>query len=424
MATRTTHELDNRSPKVVDLETGPVLGSVRELSTLDLAIILVERKRLILSIILAFSIVAAIVSLLLPKIYTATVTVLPPQQPSPISSALASQLGNLGGFAALAGNSVGLRNPNYLFVGMLRGRTVEEAMINRFGLMSEYHTQNLQDACRAFEHHSDVDGAAKDGMIHIAVEDRNPQRAAELANGYVDELKKLSQHLAITEASQRRLFFEQQLAQAKDSLADAEEALKETEQATGVIELTGQARALIESAASLRAEIAAKEVEIQGMETYATNQNPQLVVAQQELAGLKLQLSKLGGPGETAAELIVPRGKVPQASLEYVRKLREVKYRETIFEILAKQFELAKLDEAKEGLLIQVVDAATPPTKRSSPKRTLIVMGAAVIGLLLGIAIALLLAGVDYLMSQPESSAKLIYLRRMLAWNAQRPLAK
>ena len=195
----------------------------------------------------------------------------------------------------------------------------------------------------------------------------------------------MSQHLAITEAGQRRLFFEEQLKQANQNLADAEEALKVTEQRTGLIELDSQAKALIESGAALRAQIAAKEVQIQGMQTYATGQNAQLVEAQQELDGLRAQLAELGGGGGDSTAIIVPKGQMTEAGMEYVRKLRAIKYYETIFTVLARQFELAKLDEAKEGAIIQVVDPAIPPDKKSSPKRTLIVIVATFVGLLVGI---------------------------------------
>ena len=214
-------------------------------------------------------------------------------------------------------------------------------MVQHFGLMQEYRTQYLSDARKKFEHHVTVDGSGKDGLIHISVEDWSPNRAAELANGYVDQFRKLSEHLAITEASQRRLFFEQQLELAKNNLADAEEALKRTEQTTGLIQLDSQTRVLIASAASLRAEIAAKEVQIQAMQTYATDENAQYLEAQKELDGLRAQLAKLGGSEAGQDEnLIVPKGKVPEAGLQYVRKLRDVKYYETIFDILARQFEM------------------------------------------------------------------------------------
>jgi tyrosine-protein kinase Etk/Wzc len=383
-----------------------------EIYLLDLLIVLAERKRIILWITAGFAVFAIVVSLLLPKSYTATVTLLPPQQSSSMSTAMASQLS---GMAALTGASLGLKNPNDMYVAMFRSRTVEEGMVRHFGLIQEYHARYLSDASRAFESHATVEAGSKDGLIRISVEDHDPRRAAELANGYVDQFRTLSQNLAVTEASQRRLFFEQELKQAKDNLADAEEALRQTEQATGVIQLDSQTRALIESAASLRAQIEAREVEIQGMQTYATGENSQLVQARQELEGMRAQLAKLGGSEDGAnGGLMVPKGKVPEASLEYIRKLRDVKYNETIFDILARQFEVAKLDEAKQGALIQVVDPAVPPDTRSSPRRSLIVIGATALGFFFGVFVALLQAGFERMKDNPEAIQKLTMLHRAL----------
>ena len=302
-----------------------------EISLLDILILLAERKRLILAITAIFAMLAVVISLLLPLRYTAVVTLLPPQQNSSMSTMLNSQLGSLGSVAALAGGSLGIKNPNDMFVGMLKSRTVEDAMVRHYELMKEYRKRYLSDARKTFEDHAAVDDSGKDGLIKISIEDRGPGRAAELANGYVDQFRLLSQSLAITEASQRRVFFEGELENAKNNLGDAEEALKNTEQTTGLIQLDSQARALIESVASLRAQITAREVQIQGMKTYATGQNAQLVQAQRELDGLRAQLAKLGGSEESGnGELIVPKGKVPEAGLEYARKLRDVKYYETI----------------------------------------------------------------------------------------------
>ncbi len=387
-----------------------------EISLLDLMIVLAERKRTILWVTAVFAILAVIVSLILPKRYTATVTLLPPQQNTSMGAALASQLGNLGGMAALAGGSLGLKNPNDMFVAMLQSRTVADAMVQHFGLMQEYHARYLSDARKDFEGHATVDGSSKDGMIHISVEDGSPQRAAELANGFVDQFRDLSQHLAISEASQRRLFFEQELEQAKNNLANAEEALKQTEQTTGVIQPDSQERALIESAAALRAQITAREVQIQGMQTYATGENSQLIQAQQELAGLRAQLAKLGGSEATSGDaFIVPKGRVPEVGMEYIRKLRDVKYYETIFDILARQYEVAKLDEAKEGALIQVVDPAIAPDKRSYPKRVLIVIGFTAVGFSFGIFVALFQAGVQRLKDDPRASEQIRQLRSTLS---------
>jgi len=399
---------------------GRAIEDIGEISLLDLLIVLAERKRLIFQVTAVFAILAIVISLVLPKRYTATVTLLPPQQNSSVGAALASQMGNLSGIAALAGGSLGLKNPNDMFVGMLKSRTVEDALVNKYRLMDEYHKKYASDARKKFENLATVDGSGKDGLIHISVEDPDPRRAAELANGYVDQFRGLSEHLAITEASQRRLFFERELEQAKNSLAKAEEALKQTQQSTGLIELSGQSKALIESAASLRAQITAREVQIQGMQTYATEENAQLIQAQRELESLRAQLAKLdGSEADPSDELIVSKGRVSEAGMEYVRKLRDVKYNETIFEILARQFEIAKLDEAKQGALVQVVDPAIIPDKRSFPRRTLIVIGATVLGFLFGIFVAFLQVCFRRLRDDPEANPKLDLLWRALSLKRQ-----
>jgi uncharacterized protein involved in exopolysaccharide biosynthesis len=253
------------------------------------------------------------------------------------------------------------------------------------------------------------------------VEDHSAQKAAEMANGYVDAFRHLSEGLAITEASQRRLFFQQQLEQAKDNLANAEEALKKTEQTTGLIQLDSQARALIETAAALRAQITAKEVQIQAMSTYATGQNSQLVEAQQELDGLRAQLAKLGGDAENPESFFPSKGRVPEVGLEYVRKLRDVKYYETIFELLARELEVARIDEAREGSFVQVVDPAIVPDHKSSPKRALIVLVATFAGFFIGTLVALMQAGMSRLREDPESGPKLALLRAALS--RRRPAA-
>lgn len=378
-------------------QTGP--------SLLDVLALVIERRRFIGWVTSASIVLGACVALILPNRYTATVTLLPPQQNSSISAAVASQLGSLGGVAALAGGSLGLKNSNDLYVAMFRSRTVEDAMIERFALLNEYHVPRMSDGRKQFEKHTAIENGIKDGLIHISVSDHDAKRASELANGYVNQFRSLSEHLAITEASQRRLFFEKQIEQAKDHLVDAEEALKRTEQSTGLIQLDSQARALVESAALLRGQIAAKEVQIHAMETYATGQNSQLIQAQSELQTLRSELSKLGSSEPAIdGEIIVPKGKVPEASLEYVRKVRDVKYYETIFEILARQFELAKLDEAKQGAVIQVVDMAVPPDKKSFPPRSLITLGAALTGLVIAVCIVSLQNAWTRIKSDPTAS--------------------
>lgn len=394
----------------------PVKPAEDEISLLDLAIVLAERKRTIAWTTATFAAVSLLLALILPKVYTATVVIMPPQQNSSVATMLATQITSLAPMASLAGSSLGLKNPNDMYVSMLKSRAVEDAMITNpaFDLMKEYHARLLSEARKDFEKHTEVDGNGKDTLIRISVEDRDPTKAAAMANAYVKQFQDLSKNIAFTEASQRRLFFQDQLEAAKDKLADAEEALKNTQQQTGLIQLDSQARALIESAASLRAQIAVKEMEIQGISSYAAGDNPQLTQARGELNSLQAQLAKLGGSEDTANSLIVPKGKVPQAGLEYVRKLRDVKYYETIFDILARQFEIAKLDEAKEGAVIQVVDPAIVPDHKSSPKRLLIVVVGTLAGFFVGVLVALTKAGLERLKSDPEADAKLALFKSAL----------
>jgi uncharacterized protein involved in exopolysaccharide biosynthesis len=415
-------ELDEQANSVPSMPVAErAIEEKDEISLLDLLIVVAERKRIVCWATAVFALFAVAISLLLPKRYTAVVTLLPPQQNASLSSALGGQLG---GLAALAGSGIRLNyNSNDAIVGMLRSRTVEDAMVQRFGLMQEYRARYPSDARKKFEHRATVDGSGKDNLIRISIVDGDPLRAAELANGYVEQFRDLSQNLAITEASQRRVFFERELEQSKDKLADAEEALKATEQSTGMIQLDSQARALIESAAALRAQITAREVQIQGMQTYATGENAQLLQAQRELDSLRAQLAKLVGSDDSAdGEIIVPKGQVPEAGMEYIRRLRDVKYNEAIFEILARQFEAAKLDEAKEGAIIQVVDAAIPPDKRSFPKRGLIVIGSTVLGFVFGIVFVLAQAGFERMKDDPDTSGKIALLNRALSVKKQSTL--
>jgi uncharacterized protein involved in exopolysaccharide biosynthesis len=274
--------------------------------------------------------------------------------------------------------------------------------------MSEYREKKLSGARKELEYRTTVVAGSKDGLIRITVEDRDPKRAAELANGYVEEFRKLSASLAITEAARRRLFFEAQLQQAKNDLADAEEAMKKTEQSTGVLQIDSQARSLIESAAVLRGQVVAKQVQIQGMRSFAAEDNPELVLAKQELASLQSQLQQLAGSQhDSESDIILSRGKVTSSGLDYIRRLRDVKYRETVFELLAKEFEIAKLDEAREGSIVQVVDPAITSDKRSSPHRMLIIIASSVLAVFVAVFWVLLQQSWDRTFAVRENRRRL-----------------
>lgn len=337
-----------------------------EISLVVVLTMLLRHKRLIASVTALFTSAAAIAILVIPPFYKAEATILPPQQAQSSLAALAS--GAMGGLATSGmASQLGLKNPADLYVGILKSRTITDAIIERFHLQRVYDKKGASDTRRALGSNT-IFTSGKDTLITIAVTDRDPRRAADIANAYVQELHDANSRLALTDASQRRLFFDHELSSEKNALADAEVALKRTQQATGLLIPSGQAEALIRSAAQLRAEIVSRQVELKAMQAYATEQNPKLQLLQREIAAMQGQLSVIEATG-SGSKFEVPGNKMPDASLEYFRKMRDLKYHETLFELLAKQYEAARLDEARQAPVIQVVDRAVAPERRDGRRQ-------------------------------------------------------
>ena len=301
-----------------------------EINLLDLLIVLAKHKAMILKITLGAALLAIGVSLLMSNVYTGTAKILPPQQGQSSASAL---LGQLGGLAGLAGGAMGIKNPADMYLAMLKSRTLMEKIANHFGLQQLYEAKTLTDTLKTLESNSNFT-AGKDGVITIEVSDLDPKRAADMANAFVEELGKMMQDFAITDASKKRMFFEQQMKQAKDKLTDAE----------------------------------------------------------------------------------VRFDKTPNTSLQYMDAVRDVKYQEAVWEILAKQFEMAKLDEAKDFPLIQVLDQATPPERKSKPKRSLIVLAAALAAFILAVLLAFLREKLLRRKQQPGQTMRVKALHIACKW--------
>jgi tyrosine-protein kinase Etk/Wzc len=385
----------------------------KQIDALDLLIILAKRKTIIIRFVTSSILLAAVVAFLLPRVFTARAKILPPHQ-SQSSSALM-----LGQLSALTGGAVNVKNQDDVYVSMLQSRTVADALIQRFKLMERYQSKTLTDAREDLEENTRI-STSKDGIISVDVDDNNPQVAAAIANGYVDALFELNQTIAITEASQRRLFYEKRLKSAKDDLANAEVELKKTQESTGLIQPSEQAKAIVEGVAMVQAQIAAKQVELSTIKSFATEQNPDLIRLRNEIAALTRQLSRLENNQTTRrGDIQVPTGKVPEAGLEYLRKYRDVKYYETIYEMIAKQFELAKIDEGKNASIIQVLDPALPPEKKSKPKRILIVLIAALASLIVACCLAFILEAFDFIHSDKEYADKLMILQSYLRQGAK-----
>lgn len=381
-------------------ESNPVIVR-EETHLLDLFVVLAQHKKLVILAPIVAATLALALSMLMTPIFTSVAKVMPPQQQQ--SSGMAAMLGQLGGLAGSVGGFGGLKSPSDLYVGLLESRTVADRIITRFKLKERYAKSTLDDTRKQLAANSVITTGKKDGFINVSVDDKEPQFAADLANAYVDELTQLTQSMALSEASQRRLFFEKQLKDARDQLADAEIALRRTQEKTGLLQPAAQVQAIIVNAAQVKGAIAAKEVQLNAMRTFAAGRNPELLRAQEELRGLRAQLSKLEkSQSSNEGDFMVPTGRIPEAGVEYVRSVRDVKYYETIYELLAKQFELAKIDEAKDSSVIQVLDRAMPAEHKSKPSRVLITLAGGVIGGVFAILFAFLRS--TYLVSRNDSA--------------------
>jgi len=387
-------------------------GSGSGIDLIELLLILSRKKAAILKFTLAAAVVAAIVSLLLPRMYTATSTILPPQQSQ---SALTAMLGQLSTVAGLNESDLGLKNPADLFIAMLNSRTIADRLISRFDLRKVYWVKRYQDARKKLESRSYII-AEREGLISVSVADRDPQRAADLANGYVEELHAMNSYLAVSEAAQRRIFYQQKLDAEREELALSELALKKAQEKSGLLQPDAQARAIIQSAADMRAQVALHEVQVQAMRTYATPGNPDLRRAEEELAGLRAELAKLerntGEIGNGNTEL--PTRQLPQAELEYIRRARDLKYHEALYDFLSKQLEAARLDEAKDAVVVQVVDRAVVPERKSSPHRILIVLMTAIAAFIVSCVGVLLAEIVRRKQQDPQDRERLALLRNSL----------
>lgn len=375
---------------------------------LDLMIVLAKYKKLIIGFPLAVAVVAAVVSMVLPSVYKATTKMLPPQQAASGASALLAQLG---GAAGLAASVAGMKNPSDVYIGMLKSRTVADKMIARFDLKRVYDTDSQEIARMNLDTNTQV-AAGKDGMITVEVEDKNRQLVAKLANGYVDELQRLSRVLAVTEASQRRLFFERELETAKNNLAKVEMSLKGALDNGGVVSVDAESRAVLETAARLKAQISAKEIQLGAMRPFMTAQHPEFRRTEEELTSLRAELSRLEGgrPGVASGQGAQDK----QSGLENIQLMRDLKYYQMLYELLAKQYEVARLDEAKEPSLIQVLDAAVEPERRARPKRALIVLASTVLAGLAAIAFAFVLEARRRAMKDPVEVVRWNELKKYL----------
>ena len=367
---------------------------------LELALTLAEHLKILVAVPLAFGLLALGIGFLMTPIYTATARILPPMQQQAASAALASQLGSLAG---VFGVSASIKSTADQYVSLMKSRTVLDALIDRFKLKETYKTELTTDARRILDGAIRVSAGLRDNIITVEVDDRDPKRAADMANALIEELRNLTNTLAVTEAGQRRLFFDTQLKQAQQNLTKAEIALR----TSGVSEATLKTlpQSTLEAIARLRAQITAQEIRLASLRSYMTETNADLRLALQELNALKTELAK--------AEQKSSASSGGEGS-EYIARYRDFKYHETLFELIAKQYELARLDEAREGVVIQVVDVAMPPERKSRPKKAINAILTTFAAFCLVVIAIFVRDGVKKMARDPQSAEKLKRLHRLL----------
>jgi len=332
----------------------------------DVVSLVLKRKRIILWGTGIITLLTAVLSLLLPPAYQAETKFYPAQGGANTYSQI---LGQFSGMAPFLGGFSGLANPAEVQIEILKSRPVLDEVIKKFDLMKRYETEYMVDARKKLEKKMDISLDKKSSVISLAVRDGDPAMAAEMANFFIEELKEFGNGFALSEAAQRRIFFEQEVKKSKEQLKEAEIKVSSFQKRTGALKLDDQSRAVIEAIANLKAQIADKEVQLKVMGTYTTPRNPDFKKLKEALNGLKAELNSLETERNRSSDPFLPISRMPDIGTEYARTLRDLKFAETVYELMLKQYETARIEEAKEPFIIQVIEKAVPPEKRIFPKR-------------------------------------------------------
>jgi uncharacterized protein involved in exopolysaccharide biosynthesis len=384
-----------------------------EVNLLDYWQVIWKRRRLIGGLFGTAVVTALVVSLLLPKIYESTATLLPS-----LESKEGSGLGALLAATAAGGaaQSLGISlpgapaTPTDLFVAMLKSRIMADEVIKRFNLMDLYEKKTMQDTRKALEEDTRIT-VAKEKVIKITVEAKSPPLAADIANFYVANLDRLNRTLNVSKASQNRAFIERRLTETQVNLVKSEETLKDFQTHNKTVAVEAQSKAMIEAAATIQGQITAQEVQLQVMSTYLSPDNPELSRVHSSIEELKKQLYLLesgrGGKGQLPGDRMHPAFvSVPALVLEYGRLMRELKVQETLYTLLTSQLEQAKLTEARDTPTVQVLDPAIPAEKKSKPSIRLNMLIAGVLALFVGLFLAFFLEYLDRVrMTQPPTNS-------------------
>jgi len=346
----------------------PDAGTPSSHSVIETLTQLALRKWLIAEVTGVSILIGLVLCFVLPVRYTAITKIMPPKQTQSTTSFLNTQM-MMGGMGDVAGGL--LKDPNAIYIGLLKSRPVADAIIEKYGLAEVYHSRDRTAARKKLEDNTQI-VSEKSTLISISVTDKDKKRAADMANTYTEQLRALSKTISVTEASRRRLFFEEQVKSQKEVLVAAEVAFQQVQQNKGLVHLDAQANVIIGSLAQLHGQIAAKEVELEVLKSYSTEHNPDVQLAERELATMQGEATQMEQHSQSTGYSDMGLKDVPKAGLDYIRAQRELQYQQAFFDTLLRQYEAARLDEAKEAAIIQVVEPAIQPDRKAAPKPGLI----------------------------------------------------
>ena len=327
-----------------------------EISLLDLLQVVVDNLRLLVFGSLGCGVLALAIAFVIPPTFTGKVQFIPPKQQQSSAAAALSDLGILGG---AAGAIAGVKNPADQYAALAKSNSVADALIAQFKLAERYDKDFKEEIRKELANNTRMVVGVKDGLISIEVDDTDAQIAADMANAYVTELRKLLNRVALTESQQRRVFFERMVTESKANMVRAEQSLKSSGVDSSALKIS--ATASLEGVARLKAQISVQEVKLAAMRGYLADTAPEFKLALNELAALRSQMER-ADHSDT----------IPSGQSDYVARFREFKYQEALYTLYMRQFEVARVDESREGAVIQVVDTAEKPDRKSKPKKALV----------------------------------------------------
>jgi tyrosine-protein kinase Etk/Wzc len=416
---RTDHTADRAASEPAqspsnERESRTVAAEREEINVLDVLLMILKRTKLIAAITIILPILVVIIMLLMTPVYLSPARLLIPV--SGASSTLAQ-------FASAAGALGGLGNAggptSDMYADLLKSISILDNTLDKFGLIEFYKKDRLWGLGRFLSYNRDqarerlsdlltITNDPTTGLIDFGVEDYDTKKSAEMSNFLVDQLTTTVNRLAFTDAGKRRQFFEVQLRTAHENLGKAEEAMKQFQERTGALQLDDQTSAMLQGIANLEATAAAKEVQLNVMKTYATENNPDMKKLQQELEALTDQLKKLEVKTSSYyPNVILPTGQIPSIGAEYLRKKRDYLFQETLYNLLLQQYESSKLDEARDSLAVQVVDRAIPAEKPVRPKKVLVAILSVGVSFFIAIFVAIVLGVIERSAEDPDNKAKL-----------------